>query len=114
MEINNPMNSYWLAVAQDNKGPSTRSRTRREEVSNGANLSAPDNGATAMPEARQGQPPGLDQEGPGPQPPSHATTNQRNKRGIKTLKWSVAEKRYCYTATTTQDTRNGAEKPKRF
>ena len=97
--MSNPKSKYWQAVAQDKKGPSTRSRTRREEVSNGANLSSSESGATAMTEARQGQPPGLDEEGPGSQPPPCAATIKSNRRGLKTQSWSVAHKKvllYCY------------------
>ena len=85
---------YWLAVAQDKKGPSTRSRTRRLEVSDGATLSVSgeDTPAAPSPETTQGQPPDLDLEGPGPQPSSYLC-NQEHKRGIPTQVDSCREER---------------------
>ena len=92
-------NSYWLAVAQDKKGPSTRSSARREEVSNGANLSSSASGAKAIPEDRQGKPPGLDEAGPGSQPPSCSEGEKRNRRGFRTQRWHTEHKKvllHCY------------------
>ena len=89
---------YWQAVAQDKKGPESRSSAWREGVSNGASPSPSVGGATAIPEGRQGTPPGLDEEGPGSQPPSCSMGENRNRRVLKTQKWHPEHKKvlHCY------------------
>lgn len=97
MKMDNHTSSYWQDIAQDKKVPSTRSRARWEEASDGTTPSSCGTSITNVPKTRQGHPPGQE-DGLGPQPPSQARVPRRNKRDIRSSNWTIAEKvlLHCY------------------
>ena len=81
----------WKGTDQDKTVPSTRFRTRRVEVGDGATST----GATST---HQGSPSDQHSPAPGPQQTSWQRT-ARNLRQYKRVQWSLAEKRtllFCF------------------